>query len=175
MENKKVDTRRLRLAKIKVFNKEDGGSEFLPKGVEAPYVFLYDVNGTYVNLFNPVEELPICERAPYAICDAKGEDYGTYMWSISGELQDGPFYLMNAHSCKNDIFSDDEITMEHLREYMLRSGRFFYDRADIIKSLPLKERIKYRDLLRSDEIKHHKFDEYVSSREKGVQYRKKAN
>jgi len=173
MKKTKVDTRKLRLAKIKVYDEEGKGSKYMPTGVEAPYVFLYDINGTYVNLFNPAEELPICERAPYAICDEEGEDYATYMWHIAGELKDGPFYLMSSQSCKTDIFSEDEIELDFLKKYMLRSSRFFYDRLEIINSLPLKERRKYKDVAKKDEKRHFDFDQYVSSHEKGFSYLKK--
>ena len=170
MRNSKIDTSKLRLARIKMYDSEAKGSEFFPTGVDVPYVFLYNVNGTYINLLNPLDDYPVCKKTPYALCDKNGEDYGVWMVHVSGDLNDGPFYLMDAQNSRVNIFSEDEIDMETLKEYIIRSNKFFIDRLSILESLPVKERFKYRELIRKDSEKHNKFEEYVTSYEKGYQY-----
>lgn len=173
MISKTIDTKRLKLARIKVYDTKGKGSYHYPEGVETPYVFLYDINGTYVNIFNPLEELPVCERSTAAFCDTKtGEDHGIWMTHVSGELEDGPFYVMNFGNCRSELFSNDEIDLEFLKRYVLRSSKFFFDRLDIINSLPRKERRQYRALIAADQERHMRFEEHLKSLEIGNQYKK---
>lgn len=175
MISKKIDTRKLKLARIKVYNEKGKGSYHYPEGVETPYAFLYEINGTYVNILNPLEELPVCERTTSAFCDTKtGEDIGTWMTHVSGKLEDGPFYVMNHGNCRSELFSNDEIELELLKRYVLRSSEFFYDRLDIIYSLPPRERKKYRMVAERDLESHRKFDEHLDSLNLGNQYKKEA-
>ena len=173
MKNKTLVTERLKLARIKVYDAEGEGSYYYPEGVETPYAFLYEINGTYVNILNPLEELPVCQRTASAFCDTNtGEDIGTWMTHVSGELVDGPFYVMNHGNCRGELFSNDEIELDLLKRYVLRSAKFFYDRLDIIESLPLIEKMKYRALAKRDQERHKKFDEYLESLDLGYQYKK---
>ena len=172
MIRKTIDTSKLKLAKIKIYDAEGKGSYHFPEGVEEPYAFLYEVNGTFVNIFNPLADLPVCERTHYAFCNKEGEDIGCYVTHVQGELTDGPYYVMNPRDCRSVIFSDDEIEMERLKQYVLRSGHFFLERLDIIKSLPIMEKRKYRKIAREDQERHDKFNKLVTASEKGYQYYK---
>ena len=173
MKKDTLDTKRLKLARIKVYNAEGEGSYYYPEDVETPYAFLYEINGTYVNILNPLEELPVCQRTTSAFCDTKtGEDIGTWMTHVSGELVDGPFYVMNHGDCRSELSLNDEIELELLKKYVLRSAKFFYDRLDIINSLSLIGRIKYRMVAERDLESHRKFNEHLDSLGFGNQYKK---
>ena len=170
----KIDTRKLWLAKVKYFNAELLAGEKLPLGVSQPYVFLYEIDGKYINLFNPLEEVFTCQYNNSQFLDEAGNDSGFWVMPVSGEPVNGPYYVMDSRSSRTYIFDEDEIDMDYLKYHILNSDNFFIDRLDIINSLPLLERVKSKFILTmiDDFNKRRRFDSYLKSKEKGVQYKR---
>ena len=81
---------------------------------------------------------------------------------------------MDSRSSRTYIFDEDEIDMDYLKYHILNSDNFFIDRLDIINSLPLLERVKSKFILTmiDDFNKRRRFDSYLKSKEKGVQYKR---
>ena len=56
MIDRDVDLKRLKLAKVRYYDAKNNGAEL--SDIDA-YAFLINVNGHYINLFDPIEELPV--------------------------------------------------------------------------------------------------------------------
>lgn len=128
MENRTIKTKDLRLARIKYFDLEHNGAELCDMEV---YAFLQAVGDKYVNVFKPEEELPVYDRAPYANVTKTGEDYGNRLIHVSGEVMDGPCYVMELVSVP-ELVGMDIIGLDALKEYVLSSKKLFADRISLI-------------------------------------------
>ena len=138
MSNSLIDTKRIKLGKVTYFDTEHNGTAV--PSVDA-YVFLVNVNGTYVNPFNVASELPVYDRVPYTNTTRDGEDFGTKIVLANGEVKDGPCYVIE----KIDIssyYGEDQMSVDMLRDVMLKSDKFFVDRLGILEDKPALTRGK---------------------------------
>ena len=78
-KEKLISTDKLSLAKVKYFDVKHNGVEVTG---EDPYVFLLNINNTYINLFDPVENLPVYDRLPYSNTTMSGVDFGSKRWTL---------------------------------------------------------------------------------------------
>lgn len=164
MRNTSVEADRVRLAKVRYFDEEENAVE-IP--VEEAYAFLVNVNGTYINPFNPLEEVPVYERAWYGNYTKDGEAYGTKIILKNGKVQEGMCYVLEKDSAK-EIFEQDEISIKDMEEYILSSEKYFIDRLDITKKFgPREKLLRYRQMT-SDVENKLRLEEYLN-REKIVQ------
>ena len=170
MKDVKVDSSRLRLAQVRYFNKEMNGVS-IPS--QSAYAFLVNVNGTYVNIVNPIEELPVYDRVPYTNTTLDGEDYGTKLVLINGEVQDGVCYVLERTKIE-DLFDKKEVYISDLEDYIMKSDKFFIDRIDLLRDKIGSQRRKsyYRRKMVSDLKLLDKFNNYLAEESKGVQYKK---
>lgn len=172
MENKNIDTKKLKLAQIRYF-------DFKHNGVEIPrkkaFVFVQQVGeDTFINALNPLENLPVFGRVPYTNTTRDGEDYGTKIVLLSGDIKSGPCYVMENLGMDN-IFGEERVSKEQIEDFVLASNLFFMDRPAIIreklakrgqdgsKNIPLKQRIRLQKKLREDIEKKVEFEEYLQS------------
>lgn len=169
MKNKGIDISKIKLAQIRYFDAERKGS-LIPE--EKAYVFLVDIGGEYINLFNPSEILPVFGRAPYSNITMDGVEFGTKIVLLQGEIQDGPCYIIEKIN-SDDIFRKDEVTVEEIENYMIKSDRFFVDRIDIFERRKSIMDLGKRKKIRDDRVKLGKFEDYMRSQEKGYVYKKK--
>lgn len=175
MENRTFDINKLRVAKIKYFDSKDQSCRSLPDGLNQPYVFLYNFDGKYINIFDPLREYPVYEETSLMYADNDGIDRGSLIFQVSGERKDGPIYLMHSSRTTRDYFKNDKIDYNQLKKCILFSSSFFIERPKIIMSLPLKERIGYLKKFLKDIRDKYYFKEYLLCCEKGYQYKKNNN
>lgn len=160
----KIKTNRLFLAGVRYFDIEHNGVEILP--LEA-YAFLTEVNGKYVNIFSPEEELPVYKRVPYSNTTRDGEDYGSMIMLVNGEVVEGPCFVLEA---EQPYFRKEEMTMEELEQYIVSSDKFFVDRIKILQN---KRKLLFgRKKLQKDLSDLEKLNDFFGSYEKGITYRK---
>lgn len=161
----KISTKKLKLAKLKYFDEERNGAEV--SDINA-YAFLANVDGKYVNFFEPFseEELLVFKRSIYPNVTMDGEYYGNKLIQVSGDARDGKcFIIENVDVSK--LLGKSIISDEELSDYVCSSSMFFIDRAELLKrkknrTLIRKSFINKRiaeDLQLMDEV-----DEYFDSR-----------
>ena len=170
MKDVEVDSSRVRLAQIRYFNKEMNGVS-IPK--QRAYAFLISVNGTYVNVFNPIDEMPVFDRVPYSNTTHNGYDFGTKIVLVNGELQEGLCYVLERTKIK-DIFAKDKVFIHDLEEYVIESDDFFIDRIDLLRDKinSKKGKFYYRRKILQDFDLLYEFNDFLAEESKGVQYKK---
>ena len=172
MENRLMNTEKLRLARVKYYNVEKNGAELSEHDA---YAFLYQIaEKKFVNPFDLLEDLPVLDRSFYAnVMMPSGEYYGTKIVHVCGELQNGPCYVMEKMSVRS-LFGRNFVTMEDLRNYILKSKKFFVDRIHIIEELkePFYKKSRYLPIVLSDEKKMAAFKSYLQEHECDRVYKK---
>ena len=169
MENRLMDTNKIRLARVKYYDVEKNGAEL---SEHEAYAFLFQVNEhKYINPFDPFEELPVLDRTFYANVASNGEEFGTKLIHVCGELENGPCYVLERLSVK-DLFKKDGISLFDLKKYILHSKKFFVDRRHIIESLdePIIKKSRFLPTILSDEASMDKLKRFFSNHEVGKQY-----
>ena len=167
MENRILKLENLKLARVKYFDEEHNGVEVTRHDA---YAFLYDVDGEYINVLNPERELPVYGRVPYTNTTLDGEDFGSKIVLRSGEALSGPCYVID-YEHGDRFFERDNMTVGQLKQFVLKSSRFFIDRVKLIKEGSRKDRVKYSRKLKGDMKKLAEFEEYINSHEVNNFYR----
>lgn len=174
---RKLDKDKLKLAKIKYYDSKHngvGGVE-LSTPVDA-YAFLYKINDTYINLFDPIEELPIFKRTKYTNTTKDGEDYGNMLVQVSGTNTSGPCFVIENITMPQLLGNNisENITYDILKNYIYDSSRFFPDRIELYRidnslSLNRKNYIRRKKLSKDIESLH-TLKEYFNSHDYGKTY-----
>lgn len=128
MENKKFNTKDLKLARIRYFDKKMNGAEVT--NIDA-YAFLYQVGDEFINVFNEEDSFPVYGRTPYSNTTRDGEDYGTMIVQLSGDTESGPCYIIDVDDCSK-LFGKETMDYSTLREYVIRSDKFFPARGKML-------------------------------------------
>lgn len=164
----KIDTKKLNLAKLNYFDKEENGTEV--SDIQA-YAFLVELNGDYVNFFNPFgdEKLQVFKRTIYPNVTRDGKEYGNRLKKVSsGDVFDGPCYIIENIDV-TEMLGTDEISDEELGEYVCKSSKFFIDRIELLKKRKansVRQRIFTNKKIEEDLQEMEKIDEYFDSHEK---------
>ena len=166
MENRTLNTKNLRLARVKYYDVEHNGAEL--SEMEA-YAFLQKVGDQYKNVFDEAEDLPVLDRSIYPNVMRSGEEYGNRLIHVCGELTDGACYVIEPVAL-HKLFGVDIIGTNDLKDYMFHSEKFFVDRAHLIQGEKASHRLRMFSLLRADLIKLDAFKQYIASHEKAKQY-----
>ena len=172
MINNKMDKSKIKLAQIKYFDKKNNGIEV--NDIDA-YAFLYEEDGHYVNLLNPLADLPVYKRVPYSNVTSSGEEYGTKIVHEQGEIKDGLCYVVGFTKME-ELFGDKDIDLETIKNYILSSSKFFVDRILIISNMLGNAGTRGKKMLKktfeADSEMMNKLFEFADSHEKGYQYKK---
>ena len=170
MKNNVINTSNIKLAQIRYFNEKVNACE-IPT-IEA-YALLVNVWGKYINLFNFTDELPVYTRAPYSNTTMDGEDYGTKIVLVTGEVQEGPCYVLEPLRMKS-VFRKEKISFGELEQYVLQSDLFFVDRIGLLEDANQKgiQKMKNNKKILEDSKKMAKLNEYFLSQGKGITYQK---
>ena len=166
MENRMIKTENLRLARVKYFDVEHNGAELTEHEV---YAFLESIGGKYVNVFHPTEELPVYDRAPYANVTRDGEDYGNRLFHLSGDVANGPCYVLDLVSVSKMLGKED-ISLSALKEYVLSSKNFFLDRISLIQQEKGVRKVRMLPQLMEDTRRMNAFQEYLDGHSKTRKY-----
>lgn len=159
MENRNLNLKNVKLARIKYFDVKHNGAEV--NDIDA-YAFLYEKNGQYANILNPERELPVYGRVPYTNTTLDGEDFGTKIVHKAGEVQDGPCYIIDVEDCSR-LFQCTEIGLSKLKQYVLQSSKFFIDRYGMLKEGTRNERLLHYKKMQQDKKMVNAFNEFVES------------
>ena len=166
MKHTKISADKVRIGQMRYFDMEGNGTE-IPK--EKGYAFLVNINGVYINPFSPFEEIPVYDRGREQNYTLDGEPYGTKIKIASGEVKEGPCYVLEKDDGR-EIFDKEEVTMKDLEDYMFASQDFFFDRMEVAKANRWKPKeMLYRYTQMSDDyIKLMNLDMYLNEKEKAV-------
>ena len=167
MKHTKISADKVRIGQMRYFDKKGNGTE-IPE--EKAYAFLVNVNGVYINPFNPFEEVPVYDRTNYTNTTLDGVSYGTKIVLASGEVKDGPCYVLEKGDGR-EIFDKEEVTIKDLEDYMFASQDFFFDRMEVAKANRWKPKeMLYRYTQMGDDyIKMMNLDMYLSREEKAIE------
>ena len=159
-----IKTNRLKLAQVRFFSEKHNGVEIPEKPAYAFLVKLGEDN--YFNPFNLEREYPVYDRTFYAQCDRNGNDYGTIIRLVSGEVKSGPCYVLEKKNNPLDFTGfgrlclDDSVSIEKLEEYMLSSDLFFIDRVNILEKMDL-DTPQLQRKFDDDGTETEKFEQYL--------------
>ena len=103
---------------------------------------------------------------PYANTLPDGEDYGTMISHVFGEIKDGPCYILDVNM--NKVLTKDTMSYEEVLSFVLQSSNFFPDRISIIEKMDLFSRMKYRKKYLSDKMDLEKFEKYMNRGSKHI-------
>lgn len=169
MENNMLQTKNLRLARVKWFDVDHNGAEL---DGQFAYAFLQKAGDVYFNLFDPTDNLPVLDRTPYPNVLSNGEEYGNKLRHVSGELTTGPCYVIEKVSVPEMFSGKDEISMSQLQNYILYSEKFFVDRISIIQGLEFSRRGAFFKKMLRDMKKKNQLKAFMASHEIGRKYQK---
>ena len=172
MEKRVINTKDLKLARVKYFDTEHNGAELTD--IEA-YVFLQKVGDEYANVFELSDSTPVLDRVPYSNYTKDGEPFGTRLVHVNGELTDGACYVIEpvnvSEMLRRREYSESErkdISLDELTQYVMSSDMFFVDRINLIMS---QGRPKlHKGVLKRDRANMDRLQQYLLSHEKGYQY-----
>lgn len=166
MKHTKISADKVRIGQVRYFDTTVNASE-IPE--EKAYAFLVNINGTYVNPFNPLEEVPVYDRVNYTNSLSNGESYGTKIKLVNGEVKDGMCYILEKKDGR-DIFDKEMVTLNDMKDYMLKTTDFFVDRMEAVNDGRLKPKeLAYRYAqMEDDYIKKMKLDIYLQREKEKV-------
>lgn len=169
MEKLEFDTSKMKLAQVRYFNEEKQSTE-IP--TIQGYVFLININGNYVNIFNSTKSINVYDRLPYSNTTIDGEDYGNKLVICSGEVSEGICYVIEPFDIKL-LLGEGKITYKQLEDVIINSNNFFVDRIHIIedRKVFIKNRIKYKKILEKDRKSMAELDRYLNA-QGNFQYKK---
>ena len=168
MSNYMYDVERIKMAQIRYFDANRQATE-IP--INKAYAIMINVNGSYVNMLNPGEELPVFARSKYPNVAKDGSEYGSRIYLVNGELQDGLCFVLE-HGDMFHEFHKDLVSLREIEEYVLNSDLFFADRIKLLKEGKKPRNISIKKKIKDDMAMLDKFNEYLGSTEKGIQYKK---
>ena len=171
MENRLLNTERLKLARVKYYDTKNNGAEL--SEIDG-YAFLYQMDDhNYVNLFDPTEELPVLDRSMYSNVTSSGFEFGNKLIHISGKLEDGPCYVIERISTKA-LFKKDVVSLSDVRRYVLSSDKFFVDRLRLIKELqePFFTKARFLRTVIEDQAQMDQLQRYFQEHDCVKQYKK---
>ncbi|MBR2679022.1 MAG: hypothetical protein IKE63_06355 [Bacilli bacterium] len=130
MRHTKISADKVRIGQVRYFDIERNATE-IPE--DKAYAFLINVNGVYINPFNPLEELPVYDRERGENYTLDGVPHGTKIKLVNGEVKEGPCYVLEKTDGR-EIFDKDIVTISDMEDYMFASNNFFVDRMDVAKA-----------------------------------------
>ena len=138
-----IKVKDLKVADVRFFDQAHNGLEFVEP---VSRVVLLNRGDTYINVLNPGEMAPIYRRIPNTTNAYSTEDYfGTKIEHVCGEEVTGEAWLLSDVDFKS-VFHKDEVSIEDVEDYVLRSSYYFHNRADLIDRRLAKGKLSNRDV-----------------------------
>ena len=163
-----ISTKKLKLAQIRYFETERNASEIMEDPV---YAFLYDIDGTFVNVLDCTREYPVFDKSIYTNYNSLGEAFGNKLVLVNGELKDGLCYIVERKDCSK-LFSKDSISIDELLSYVVNSEDFFIDRIPFLEKASGLSKLSVKRKLKEDYQKLDVFYDYLNSKSGAKQYKK---
>lgn len=167
-----ISTDRIRLAELKYFDAKHNGIEY---GDAQSYVLLYEVpdkctsSVKYVNFFDFCDTYPVFKRSKfYGAFTKDGVDFGTKIVPVSDDVSTGPCFLLTDVNFR-DVFGRDNVTIDVLENYILKSEKYFKDREMIARRRlhDFREPIGMVRIINKDKKSRAKMEEFFA--ERGIQ------
>lgn len=165
-----INVKDLKVADVRYFDKEHNGLEYAEP---VSRVVLLNRGDTYINLLCPGEIASLYRRIPNTTNPLSTEDYfGTKIEHVCGEEETGEAWLLTDVDFKS-IFHRDEVTIEDVEDYVLRSCYYYHNRAELIERRLNRSKLSTRDIMLlidtkvKDKEGKAKMDEFFAAR--GVQ------
>ena len=162
MKSLEVDVSRIKLAQLRKYDAGRKASEIPDKKA---YAVMVEVNGTYVNVLNPLEELPVYGRTPYANTTRDGmHEFGNKIVLLNGEEKDGPCYILETTDMSHELHKE-RVTIKDIENYVLNSKLFFVDRIKLLngdRRIPrslYNKRLVVEDMARLNELNNYLYSE----------------
>ena len=169
MLDKEINTEKLKLAKLKYFDKMRMGVEV--SEINA-YAFLINIGGRYVNIFDEsLSDIPVFDRTYYSNTTISGIDFGTKLIYLSGKLETGPCYIVEQTDMRQK-FGSSTVSLSDIEQYILDSNDYFIDREYILNNsnMSRREKKKYKVKRFFDQKEKEQLDAFFSERDCGFQY-----
>lgn len=166
-----INVDRIRIAKVRYYDNKRKGVEVTSLDANA---ILIKIDGEYKNIFDEkMMELPVFSRTLYSNTTENGDDFGTKLIHLSGELKTGLCYILDKGNMLKE-FGKPEVSISDIENYIINSKDFYIDRESIIKNKDISRKMKryYRKLLVDDRIAKDQFNKYFAERIEGYQYKK---
>ena len=128
MNEKMIDSKNIRLGRLTYFDTVHNGSAVPPVGA---YVFMVK-DGLYYNPFDLTMDLPVYDRTPYTNTTKNGEDFGTKIVNVQGEVTDGLCVVLEKIDV-GEYFGKEQMNLNMLKECILNSDSFFIDRIKLFE------------------------------------------
>lgn len=139
-----IKVKDIKIADVRYFDREHNGLEFTDA---VSRVILLNRGDTYINLLNPGEIAPIYRRIPNTTNPFSTEDYfGTKIEHVCGEERTGEAWLLADVDLKS-VFHKDEVTMDEVEAYVLRSCYYYHNRAELIERKLNQGKLSTRDIM----------------------------
>ncbi|MBR3211388.1 MAG: hypothetical protein IKF71_05590 [Bacilli bacterium] len=166
MGNKAIKTKNLKLARVKYFNGETKGAEL--NDIDA-YVFLLNTGNTYINVFDLTDNITVYDRSVYPNVMDDGEEFGTRLVCVSGEVESGPCYVIEP--IKGDsLIGSETVSLGDLKEFVYQSELFFVDRIHLLEEERTMKKMKMRHIIKDDQRKMSSLQDYFERHEGSKQY-----
>lgn len=166
---KEIKTSRIKLADLRFFDSEYNGVELSDSQSKGILVDLTG-NGDYSNLFCLMEAYPVFKRAPVSNVTLEGVSYGTKLYHVSNKIVTGPCWVLSSEDF-SQIFNKDTVTLREIENYILSSGEFFKDRAEIAQKRISEgnNSLRMSMIIERDEVGKASMDEFFTERVRGIQ------
>lgn len=139
-----IKVKDLKIADVRYFDKVHNGLEFTDP---VSRVVLLNRGDTYINLLNPGEIAPVYRRIPNTTNPFSTEDYfGTKIEHVCGNEATGEAWLLADVDLKS-IFHKDEVTIDEVEDYVLRSCYYYHNRLELIESRLNRGKLSTRDIM----------------------------
>ena len=139
-----IKVKDLKIADVRYFDGAHNGLEFTEP---LSRVVLLNRGDTYINLLNPGEIAPIYSRIPNTTNAYSTEDYfGTKIKHESGMERTGEAWLLTDVDFRC-IFPSDEVTIDDVEDYVLRSCYYYHNRAEVIDRRLQRGKISNYDVM----------------------------
>ena len=139
-----INVKDLKVADVRYFDEAHNGLEYTEP---VSRVILLNRGDTYINLLNPGEIAPIYRRIPNTTNPLSTEDYfGTKIEYVSGVEATGEAWLLSDVDFRC-VFRRDEVTLEDIEDYVLRSTYYYHNREELIDRRLKRGKISKHDIM----------------------------
>lgn len=168
-----MKTNKLHLAELRYFDKAHNGVELTePLGYGIIREFGHEGEESYEEVCSGMmgEKFPILKRVPYANYTADGNAFGTKLQLVSDSIDTGLCWVID-NSNMEKALGIDEVDDDILKNYVLLSKRFFYNRVyqaqdEIDKN---NRTLLMKRVIMRDKPSHYKVEQFLAERKEQKQ------
>lgn len=126
----KISSSKIKLADLRFY--EDGLGIELTDSQSRGILIDFLGNENYINPFILEESYPVFKRTLGTNFTGDGESFGTKLLHVSNSLATGPCWVLDRTDFAG-VIGKDEVTVDELEEFVLKSPEFFKDRMSVVQ------------------------------------------